>query len=272
MHGVRIVTDSAADLPRELAEQLGIIIMPIRIILGGSSYSDGIDLPPGELAAAACAGIMPATSQPSPWDYKKLFSDLVSQGEEVLCLTLSAGLSGTYQSAVIAASQTAGKIRVVDSKLVSAGLGLLAARVAALAAESNLDQLAQWANTEKTRIRTFAALDNVEPIVRGGRTSLFARHAASKEGIKLIFTFNERGSIQILERVRGRKRSLERLTELMDEKDCSQAAVVHVECSGEAGSVARSIAERRRAEILYVQEAGGTVRTYAGRGAVIVAG
>ena len=272
MHGVRIVTDSAADLPRELAEKLGIIIMPIRVILGGSSFRDGIDLPPQEFADAPGAGIMPSTSQPSPWDFKKLFSELVSQGEEVLCLTLSAGLSGTYQSAVIAASQTAGKIRVVDSQLVSAGLGLLVTRVAAQADESNLDQLAQWANSEKTRIRAFAALDNVEPIVRGGRTSLFARHAAGTEGIKLIFTFNERGGIQILERVRGRKRSLERLTELINEKDCPQAAVVHVDCSGEAGMVARSIAERRRAEILYVQEAGGTVRTYAGRGAVIVAG
>lgn len=270
---VRIVTDSAADLPRELAEQLGVIIVPIRVILGAASFRDGIDLPPGDFSAILGAGNMPATSQPSPWDFKKVFSDLTNQGEEVLCLSLSASLSGTCHSASIAASQTGGKIRIVDSQLVSAGQGLLVTRAAALAAEGyDLDQLAHWVNEEKKRIQVYAALDNVEPIVRGGRTSLFARHAAGRAGIKLIFTFNQQGGIQILERVRGRKPSLDRLTELLAEKACTQAALVHVDCSSEAGMVARSIAERCRADIVYVQEAGATVRTYAGRGAVIVAG
>lgn len=270
---MRIVTDSAGDLPRELAEQLGIITVPIRVNIGGASFRDGVDLPSEDFTAKIGAGNMPSTSQPSPWEFKKVFTELINQGEDVLCLTLSAGLSGTYQSAIIAARQSGGKIRIVDSRLVSAGQGLLVTGIAALAAGGcDLDELALRAETEKKRIRVYAALDNVEPIVRGGRTSLFARHAAGREGIKLIFTFNEQGGIQILQRVRGRKASLDRLTELLAEKNCSQAALVHVACNPEAAMVARSIEERCRAEIMYVQEAGGTVRTYAGRGAVIVAG
>lgn len=268
---MRIVTDSAGDLPRELAEQLGIITVPIRVNIGGESFRDGHDFPSS--IAQVGAGKMPSTSQPSPWEFKKVFAELTSRGEEVLCLTLSAGISGTYRSAAIAAGQSGGRIRIVDSQLVSAGQGLLVTRIASLAAGGyDLDELAHRADAEKKRIRVYAALDNVEPIVRGGRTSLFARHAAGREGIKLIFTFNQQGGIQILERVRGRKPSLERLTELLAEKRCSQAALVHVDCSKEAAMVAKSIAERCRAEIMYVQEAGGTVRTYAGQGAVIVAG
>lgn len=264
--GVRIVTDTAGDIPRKLTEELGIITVPIRVIIGGASYRDGTDKLPPVTAGAI-------TSQPSPWEFINVFSQLQEQGEDVLCLTLSGVLSGTYQSAAIAARQLGGNIRVIDTQLVSAGQGLLVTRLAALAAQGHsLEELAARAEEEMKRIRVYATLDNVEAIVQGGRTSLFALHAAGREGIKLIFTFNRQGGIQILQRVRGRKASLDRLIELMTEANCSQIAIVHVDASTEAAMVARSIEERCQARVLYVQDAGATVRTYAGRGAVIVAG
>lgn len=266
---LRIVTDSAGDLPRELAQELNIVTVPIRVTLGGKSYRDGID--PVAQDFTPDTGYEPSTSQPSPWDFQEVFAHLTSRGDEVLCLTLSEALSGTYQSAVIAAEQIQG-VKVLDTKLVSAGQGLLAVRAAAAAATQSLAELAAWVEMEKSRIRAFAALDSVEPIVRGGRTSLFARHAAGREGIKLLFTLNPAGGIQILERVRGRKPSLDRLSELLAEGDCSQVALVHVDCPREAAQVARQIEERCRTKVLYIQGAGGAVRTYAGRGAVIVAG
>lgn len=268
---MRIVTDSAGDFPRELARELGVVTVPIRVNVGGTSFKDGVDFSAASFSAVG-AGSMLSTSQPSPWDFQKVFSDLTSRGHEVLCLTLSEMLSGTYQSAVIASRQFQGKVRVLDTKLVSAPQGLLVLRVARAAAGKNLEQLVQLAETEKKRIRGFAALDSVEPIVRGGRTSIFARHAAGREGIKLIFTINEQGGIQILERVRGRKPSLERLAEILAERNCSEVTMAHVDSSTEAAMVARSIQERCQAEILYIQEVGGAVRTYAGPGAVIVAG
>ena len=264
--GVRIVTDSAGDIPRKYAEELGIITVPIRVIIAGTSFRDGVDLLPADIVGAT-------TFQPSPWDFINVFTGLKETGEDVLCLTLSGVLSGTYQSATIAARQLGGNIRVIDTKLVSAGQGLLVTRIASLAAQGHsLDQLALMAEEEKKRIRVYATLDNVEAIVQGRRTSLFALHAAGREGIKLIFTCNPQGGIHILQRVRGRKASLDRLTELMAEASCPEIAVVHVGSGTEAAMVARNIQERCQAQLLYVQDAGATVHPYAGRGAVIVAG
>lgn len=267
---VRIVTDSAADLPPQLAESLGIIRVPIRVNIGGASFRDGIDFPSQSFTTKIEAGLFPSTSQPSPWDFRGVFTEFLP--EEVFCLTLSEALSGTYQSATIAAQQVGGSIQVMDTKLVSAAQGLLVMRVAQAAQRMNLDELPKMAEAEAKDIKGYAVLDNVEPIVRGGRTSLFARHAADREGIKLIFTLNRQGGIQILERVRGRKSSLDRLAEVLVEKNCSQVAVAHVDCHQEAAMVARGIHERSGAEIVYIQGAGGAVRTYAGRGAIIVAG
>lgn len=269
---MRIVTDSAADLPHSLAVELGITTVPIRVNIGGTSFQDGIDFPSLIFSNKTEAGQIPSTSQPSPWDFRKVFQDMVAQGEEVLCLTLSRKLSGTFRSATIAAGQVKGKIQVVDSNIVSAGQGLLIYKLAQLASEAHVDELALMANSLRENIHSYAALDSVEPIVTGGRTSLFARHAAGREGVKLIFTINLKGEIQILERVRGRRQSLDRLIELAAEKDSSQVTIAHVNASGEAASVARGIQEKCRTDVLYIQEAGGAVRTYAGPGAIIVAG
>lgn len=272
---VKIVTDSACDLPPEVAADLGVTIVPIRVNLGRNSFRDGIDLRPGEAAQKiAAAGALPTTSQPPPYEFEKVFATFLEQGHEVLCLTLSSALSGTYHSALIAAGEfPSGGLQILDSQLVSAGLGLLVTGAARLAAQGcSLAQVVEFVQDKIRKIRMFAILDTVEPIVRGGRLNLFARHAAGREGIKLIFALNGKGGVQILERVRGRRRSLDRLVELMTAQPLEEAAVVHVECPGEARQVAEQIAKESGASVQNVWAAGGSVSTYAGRGAIIVAG
>lgn len=271
---VKIVTDSACDLPAEIAAGLGLEIVPIRVNLGRSSYRDGVDINPREIAQKILrSGELPTTSQPPPIEFERVFTHLLTGDQEVFCLTLSSVLSGTYHSALIAAAQIQENLRILDTKLVSAGQGLLALQVARFAALGhNLTAVDDFARTQSQKIRTFATLDNVEPIIRGGRLNLFARHAAGQEGIKLIFTMNSSGGIQILERVRGRRRSLDRLIELMTAQSLKEIAVVHGESPGEAREISQLIANQSGATIGFVSEAGGTVGTYAGRGAVIVAG
>lgn len=271
---VKIVTDSACDLPPELAAGLGLTIVPIRINMGRNSYRDGIDISRGEAAQKIInAGELPTTSQPPPYEFEVVFSDLLAQGHEALCLTLSSAMSGTYHSALIAAGKNQGRIRVMDTQLVSAGLGLLAKAAAEFAAQGHgLAEVTAFTQDRSKSIRMFAVLDNIEPIVRGGRLNLFARHAAEREGIKLIFALNGQGGVQILERVRGRRRALDRLVELMTAQPLKESAVVHVESPGEAREVGELIAQHSGATVQYVTKAGGTVATYAGRGAIIAAG
>lgn len=268
---VKIVTDSASDLPLGVARELGIEVVPIRVNLGRNSYRDGVDINPREFNSIASTGTLPTTSQPPPYEFETVFNTLLDQGHDIICLTLSSALSGTYQSAVIAAGGNA-RIRVIDTQLVSAGLGLLAMRAAKLAGSGqDLESLTAYVQGERKNIRMFATLENIEPIVRGGRLNLFARHAAGREGIKLIFSLNDKGGVQILERVRGRRQSLDRLAELISREGLAEVAIVQVECPGEARHIADLIAKQCGADPL-ISEAGGTVGTYAGRGAVIVAG
>ncbi len=270
---VKIVTDSACDLPPALIREHGIEVVPIRINLGRQSYLDGVDLNPREInAKIAQWGGVPTTSQPSPFAFQEKFAALLDQGHEVLCLTMSAALSGTYHSAVIAARQLQGAVAVADTRLVSTGLGLLVTRAAHRAAQGgDLQALKEYAEAEARRITMYAVLDSVEPIVRGGRLNVFARHAASRQGIKLLFGLNENGAVHIVERVRGRNHSLDRLAELVAAKAPREFAVAHVDCIGEAELVAGAITRQCGAPPLYVSPAGGTVSTYAGRGAIIVA-
>lgn len=269
---VKIVTDSAADLPAELAAELGIEIVPIKVIFGRSTFRDGVDPGPDDFTRRVSESSgFPTTSQPSPHEFEQVFKALA--GNPILCITLSSELSGTYFSAAIAARQGGGKVEVVDSQLVSAGQGLLVLRAALLARQGHsLESLLSFVMEEKQQMQTYAVLDSIEPIVRGGRLNLFARHAADREGIKLIFSFNNSGRIQIFERVRGRRSSLDRLAEIIARASVQEAAVVHVDCIGEAQRVAAMIREQCGAKITYFGEAGRTVATYAGRGAVIVAG
>src|SRR5690554_5371138 len=180
---VKIVTDSACDLPAELIGQLGIEIVPIRVNFGRQSFRDGIETK-NQVTSPPTS---PTTSQPPPREFEQVFLALLEQGHTVLCLTLSSVLSGTYHSALIAANQVAGDIQVVDTKLVSAGQGLLVLQAARRAIQGEkLEEISAWAEARKELITTYAILDNIEPIVRGGRLTLFARHAAGRQGIKLI--------------------------------------------------------------------------------------
>ena len=267
---VRIVTDSTADLPEEVVKKLGIIVVPIRVNFGRDSFQDGIDIGPAEFVRRLAGTEQPTTSQPPPHQFDIIFKELLGRGDDVLCLTLSSALSGTYQSARIAAGQAEG-VQVVDSMLVSAGLGLLAVRAAKMAEHHDLQALVDYVQQERNRIRIFATLDNVDPIVRGGRLNLFALHAADGGEIRLVFTRNSSGGVQILERVRGRRRSLDRLVELLGD-ELTDVAIAHVDSPNDARMLARKIMDLSGAERVFTAEAGSTVGTYAGRGAIIVAG
>jgi DegV family protein with EDD domain len=255
----------------EIVQNLGIHVVPIRVNIGRDSYRDGIDIDSAEFSRRIAGQEQPTTSQPPPHQFEALFESLLDQGHEVLCITLSSALSGTYHSASIAAQRFGSRVQVVDSLLVSAGLGLLAVRAARMALEDHsLPGVADFVQGEKKRIRIFATLDNVDSIVKGGRLNLFALHAADRSDIRLLFTRNNSGGVQILERVRGRRRSLDRLVELLG-SDCVDVAIAHFGSPSEALLLAEQIRSQWGAKTTYIAEASSTVGTYAGRGAIIVA-
>lgn len=269
---VKIVTDSAADLPESVALEYGIEVVPIRINFGKESFWDGIDIGPEEFFRRTLQEL-PTTSQPPPYLFESCINPLLEQGDEVLCLTLSSALSGTYHSALIGAGKNPCKVRVVDTKLVSAGQGLLAVRAARLARKGiGLDELKGFVEQERKKIRVFATMESIDPLVKGGRINVFSQSAAERSGLSLIFTLNSEGGVQILERVRGRRLSLDRMVGFLADALIPNAAITHVDSPGETSLLAEQVEVKCQAKVVYTAAAGSSVGTYTGRGAVILAG
>ncbi|MEZ5563064.1 MAG: DegV family protein [Gammaproteobacteria bacterium] len=170
---VAIVTDSAADLPAAVWDELGIQMVPLRVIFGAESHLDKVGLQPAEFFAELARNPEhPTTSQPSPGDFRRVFELLCSHFEHVLVICLTARLSGTHQAAVAAAGRCGrpGQVTVLDSHNVSAGLGLVvqfAAEAACSGAEPREVTAAALQAIESTR--TYGLVPDLSHAVRGGR-------------------------------------------------------------------------------------------------------
>lgn len=275
---VKIVTDSSCDLPTEVARRHDIRVVPLRVNFGADTYHDGVDLSPGEFQRLLLERPeLPTTSQPPPRDFEAVCRPLLARGHHVVIITISSGLSGTYQSAVIAARTLGARVEVVDSLLASVGVGILAVKAARRAeAGESLEAVSAFVREERLRMQILCTLDSVENIVRGGRMNIFARKAAAMPDLKLILTRNPQGKVQILERVHGRRRALERLVALIGEGRPATWAkeivgISHVHCLSEATYLAEEINSLYRPGEVIVREMGSTIGTHAGRGGIVVA-
>jgi DegV family protein with EDD domain len=174
MAGVRIVTDSACDLPQDVVDQHGIGIVPLTIRFGDEELVDRIDLSATDFyKKMATSDVLPQTAAPSPGAFEEAFTRMADEGADaVVCVNLSSKLSATMASAQNAATALQGKVdvRVVDSASITAGLGtqvVLAAEAAA--AGRSADDVVALVEDAARRTRVFGALDTLENLKKGGR-------------------------------------------------------------------------------------------------------
>jgi DegV family protein with EDD domain len=212
---VRIVTDSACDLPPARAEAAGIEVVPLTIRFGDEEYFDRVDLSHDEFwRKVATSPLLPETAAPSPGAFEERFRAMRAAGADaVLCVNLSSRLSGTMQSAQVAAKSLEGEIpvTVVDSMSVSMGLGnqcLLASEMAASGAD--LDTIAEAVRSTATRTRLFGALDTLEHLRRGGRIGGAQAMLGSMLSIKPVIEVRD-GAVAEAGKVRTRGKSLAHL-------------------------------------------------------------
>jgi DegV family protein with EDD domain len=171
---IRVITDSACDIPEQYARRLDIDIVSLSIRFGDDEFTDRVDLTPSEFWAKCKASkSLPETAAPSPGAFQAAYERAQADGcDGVLVLTLSALLSATHQSAVIARDAITGLIpvRIVDTKAVSMAQGLLAIDVAEFALTgADLDQLVERAESLVAKVGVVAMLDTLEHLIKGGR-------------------------------------------------------------------------------------------------------
>ena len=232
MAGVRVVADSACDLPSSLAEAHGIEIVPLDVRLGEWGPEEMKLVGPAEFwRRCAMSEALPETSSPSPGAFAESFTRAADQGcPSVVCLTLSAGLSGTYQAARAGAEEVRGRIdvRVVDTRTVSVGEAMVVLETARVAAATcDLDLAEAAARAVVPNVQVFCTLDTMDNVRKGGRIGAARAFLGSLLSIKPILEICD-GVVRGESRQRTRARSLQYLVEVVKRAGKLEAlAVAH---------------------------------------------
>lgn len=217
MTGVRIVTDTASDLPPELAAQHGVDLVPLTVRFGAEELVDRRDLTPAEFwARVATSPVLPETAAPSPGAFEEVFRNAAADGASgVVCVTISSALSATHEAARLAAEAVKDviEVRVVDSRAVTMAEGTVALTAARAAAEGHtVAEVAAAAEAMVPRTRTFAALDTLENLRKGGRIGAAQAFLGSMLSIKPIIQVAG-GKVEPESKQRTRGRSLRYLAD-----------------------------------------------------------
>lgn len=217
MTGIRVVTDSACDLPDELVSEYQIELVPLSIRFGDTELTDRVELSTKEFwVRCAGTGPLPETAAPSPGAFGRAFTKLAEDGAEgIVCIDLSSRMSATIEAARQAARDLSGEVpvRVVDSRSVTMGLGLLVLAAAEAArAGGDLDQVTAAVERLIPNVRVFGAIDTLENLKRGGRIGNARALLGSLLAIKPVIEVRD-GVVEEESKQRTRGRSLRYLAD-----------------------------------------------------------
>lgn len=274
---IRIITDSGCDMLPPYAPNL--TVLPLTITFGEESFLDGVELDHHRFYEKLIEGEeLPTTSQIAPAAFEEAFQRAVDAGEAVVCVTLSSKLSGTYQSARIAAEGFAGQVWVVDSENVTIGQRLLVERAVELAGQGlDAAQFSARLDQEKKDIRLVALLDTLEYLKRGGRISPSIAMVGGLLSIKPVVAV-ENGEVVLLGKARGSKNGNNLLIQLIQKTSgVDFGRPYRLGYTGlDDGLLQKYIADsvqlwQDHVEELPVSTVGGAIGTHVGPGAVAVA-
>lgn len=219
---IRILIDSSADYTAEEAKQHNLELVSINITMNGKNYLDGVDLTRDEFYDLLVSSEeFPMTAQPSPQDFLDVFEDVKEKGDQLIYLSLSSGLSGTFQSATLAKSMVEyDDIYLVDTLSATRAIRLMAEYACKLRDEGkDAAIIAEELENFKSRVVIYAAVDTLEYLSKGGRLSKAAAAVGELANLKPIITVTEEGKIGVPAKALGRNKALSTLVKLVTEKE-----------------------------------------------------
>ena len=273
-----ITTDNNSDLPEKYFKDHGVGCMYLSYSLDGQNYTHENFLPEQEFYEAMRNGFMPTTAQVNPENAKTLLEPYLKEGKDILHIAFSSGLSGTYNSSRIAAEELMEeypdrRIIVVDSLSASLGQGLLvwlAQQKKELG--QTLEDVADWAEKNKLKMVHLFTVDDLNHLYRGGRVSRTTAIVGSMLNIKPVLHVDNEGKLTAIGKVRGRKKALQELVKLMDEKigsfgaDCDTIFISHGDCEQDAQYVAAKVKEKYNIKNIIINQVGATIGAHSGPG------
>ena len=276
-----IVTDSAADLPLALVQELDLTVVPLRFTFGETTYEDHPDR--RDMAIEAFydrlrKGEMATTSAINVGDYQEALRPILESGRDVLLLVFTSALSTTYQSAVIATEELKEefperKIMVVDTLAASAGQGLLVyLTVEEKKKGASLEEAAAFAEATKLKISHWFTVDDLVYLKRGGRISPAAALVGNALGIKPVMHVDNEGHLIPVSKVRGRKNALSAIANKYGELAVDPAGGVvfisHGDCLSEVKVLEGMLQEKYGAKVEIITDVGTVIGAHSGPGTI----
>jgi len=268
---VRIVTDSTADLTPEQQRASGITVVPLNVHFGDQVFRDHVDLSADEFFRRLKASPqLPRTSQPSVGVFEEAYRTLRNGGDEIVSVHLSSKVSGTYNSALMAAQSLGdGAIDVVDSLSTSMALGFMALEGARLArAGKDRKAIAERLQALVSKARVICVVDTLTYLERGGRIGKARALLGSLLNVKPILQLKD-GEVVPLGRARGRPQALSRLVELLErDGKVSQLAIMHGAAQSDAEQLRDRVASTYPGLDILLTEIGAVLATHTGPGVI----
>ena len=280
MEDFKIITDTTADLPESYIRENELGIMVVPYIMDGIPQGEERKMEVKEFYDRMRGGMMPTTSQINPETAKEYLNGFLEESRQLLVLSFSSGLSGTCGNVSLAAREIMEerpdcRIVVADTLCASLGEGLLVHKAVQLKkAGKSLDETAQWVEAHKENLVHVFTVDDLFHLHRGGRVSKATAIVGTLAVIKPLLHVDEQGHLTAVGKVRGRKKSLQSLVDMMekqvgtwhDKNDC--IFISHGDCAEDADYVKQLVEERFGRKDFLINEIGPTIGTHSGPGTV----
>ena len=274
-----VVTDSTASLPAELAADLGITVVPLQVVVGATPYEEGVEGATPETVAEALREFVPvSTSRPAPAAMLEVYEKLAAGGAtEIVSVHLSSEMSGTFESAQLAAQQSSVRVVPVDSRQVGIGTGFAVVTAAeVVAAGGNADAAAEAARSRAEATTSLFYVDTLEHLRRGGRVGVAAALLGGALAVKPLLAIAD-GRVVNHEKVRTAGRALARLEELAVEAAGDRSVdvgVAHLASAERGAALAQRLGERLGANLegreVHCGEVGAVLGAHVGPGMLAV--
>lgn len=274
-----ITTDSSADLTEEYLEEHQIGMVSLSCLMDGEVYNSDNPLPIKEFYDRMRSGAMPTTSQVNPEQARALFEPYAKEGKDVLHLAFSSALSGSCQSAMIAAEEVMEeypdcRIVVVDTLLAAMGQGLLVHKAVQMKdTGASMEEVTAWCRENSPYIATYVTVDDLFHLYRGGRVSKSSAVLGSMVGIKPIIRIDEEGKLEVVGKVRGRKKAIQTIIDKLMERireDETTVFISHGDSLEEAEAIRQKLVENYGIQETMINLVGPVVASHTGAGVLAV--
>ncbi len=272
---VKIVTDSGADLPTELAEELGIAVVPVYVRFGEEVYRDRVSISEDEFYERLTHDpVHPSTTQPGPQDFLEAYQKLSADADGIVSIHITGKLSGTYNSALMAKDmlETGCPVEVIDSEMLSMNLGLIVIAAAEMAkAGESMDKIVEWVKQAMPKSSMLFLLDTLEYLRRGGRIGKAKALLGSVLNLKPMLTIKD-GELVPAGQARTRAKGMDKLFDFAKEvADIQDLAVVYNTTPDEAQALVERLGSVFDKEKIRIARVGPGLGAHAGPGAMLVA-